>query len=233
MASPTLAWVSSTVRMITRVSGTDLVICWVALMPPRPGMRTSMMTTSGWVRWASWMASSPSPASATTSRSSSSASAALMPSLMSGWSSATRMRTRSLTCASSSAEWVSTAWRPAPARRWQATTDEKWYDSDEGNGRVSAPGRPGAGRVEGGSGDADAAALPAAHGPALLLGEPAPDAGVLGGVEGPLQALFTHGAERADRLGRLDLRLGRPGCPNREEELRVHIAAAGTMAPIH
>src|SRR6266508_2913170 len=209
MASPTLAWVSSTVRMITRVSGTDLVIAWVALMPPRPGMRTSMMTTSGWVR-----------------------SAILMASLMSGWSSATRMRTRALTCL----PCPRCGSRPPGARRLGGGKPQPTRNGTTRTRGKEGPRRPAgpkpAGR-SGGSGDTDPAARPAAHGAALLLGEAAPDASVLGGVEGPLQALLPDGAERADGLGRLDLRLGRPGRPNREEQLRIHIAAAGTMAPIH
>src|SRR5919109_3425310 len=83
------------------------------------------------------------------------------------------------------------------------------------------------------SGDPDPAALPAAQRAPLLFGQPTPDARVLGRIEGPLEARLTNGAQRADGLGRLDLSLGRPGGADREEELGVDIAAAGTMAPIH
>src|SRR4029434_7357691 len=82
-------------------------------------------------------------------------------------------------------------------------------------------------------GDAHPAALPAAQREPLLLGQTTPDARILGRVQRPLETLLTDGAERADSLGRLHLGLGRTGGADREEQLGVDIAAAGTMAPIH
>jgi hypothetical protein len=82
-------------------------------------------------------------------------------------------------------------------------------------------------------GDAHPAALPAAQRAPLLLGQTTPDARILGRVQRPLETLLTDGAERADSLGRLHLGLGRTGGADREEQLGVDIAAAGTMAPIH
>jgi hypothetical protein len=82
-------------------------------------------------------------------------------------------------------------------------------------------------------GDAHLAALTTTQRAPLLLGETTPDTRILGRVQRPLETLLTDGAERADGLGRLHLGLGRPGGADREEQLGVDIAAAGTMAPIH
>ena len=54
--------------MITRVSGRAAVIWRVASMPSKPGMRTSMSTTSGRSSRAQTIASEPLPASPTTVR---------------------------------------------------------------------------------------------------------------------------------------------------------------------
>src|SRR5215204_2393708 len=81
--------------------------------------------------------------------------------------------------------------------------------------------------------DAHPAALSAAQRAPLLLRQTTPDARILGRVQRPLEALLTDGTERADSLGRLHLGLGRAGGADREEQLGVDIAAAGTMAPIH
>ena len=84
-----------------------------------------------------------------------------------------------------------------------------------------------------GSGDPHPAALTAAQSATLFLGKAAPDTGVLRGVERPLQARLANRAQRANGLGRLDLGLCRAGRPNWEEELRVDVPAACSMAPIH
>src|SRR5918999_6116870 len=210
MASPTLAWVSSTVSMTTRALGTVLEMVWVARMPPRTGMRTSMSTTSGCTSSARWTASWPSRASATTSNSASSASAALMPSRVSGWSSATRMRTTS----------------PIPP----PSPDDLFISIVPLQARRKNPSIRTGLR---GLGDAHPAALSATQRAPLLLRQTTPDARILGRVQRPLETLLTDGEERADGLGRLHLGLGRSGGADREEQLGVDIAAAGTMAPIH
>src|SRR5512132_1495930 len=95
--------------------------------------------------------------------------------------------------------------------------------------RRAERGRLGTGAL----GDAHPAALSATQRAPLLLRQTTPDARILGRVQRPLEALITDGAERADSLGRLHLGLGRTGGADREEQLGVDIAAAGTMAPIH
>lgn len=80
---------------------------------------------------------------------------------------------------------------------------------------------------------ADADASAALHGTPLLLAHATPDAGVLTAVERPLEALVDHGTATADRLGLLDLENGRAGRPDGEEQLRVLVAADGTVTPVH
>src|SRR5918999_4183123 len=223
MASPTRAWVSSTVSMTTRALGTVREIAWVARMPPRTGMRTSISTTSGLTSSARWTASWPSLASPTTSNSASRASAALMPSRVSGWSSATRMRTTSpIPPPSPDDLFISIV--PLQASRMNPSIR---------TGPHPRHAEPPCGSGVDALGDAHSAALSTAQGAPLLLGQTTPDTRVLGRVQRPLETLLTDGAERADSLGRLHLGLGRAGGADREEQLGVDIAAAGTMAPIH
>src|SRR5690349_6907739 len=73
----------------------------------------------------------------------------------------------------------------------------------------------------------------ALHGAALVLAETAPDAGVLTGLERPLQALLHDGAAAADGLGFLDLQQRRTGVADGEEEFRVFLAANGVVTPVH
>src|SRR5690242_8023934 len=79
---------------------------------------------------------------------------------------------------------------------------------------------------------ADPEAAAALHQATLILAHPAPDAGVLTGVERPLEALVGHGAALTDRLRLLHLQQCRAGRPNWEEQLRVLIAAEGMVAPV-
>src|SRR3954454_9700912 len=51
----------------------------------------------------------------------------------------------------------------------------------------------------------------------LVLGQPTPDAGVLAGLQRPLQAGVDNLAASTDRFGLVDLRQGGPGVPDREE----------------
>src|SRR5215475_9044066 len=67
----------------------------------------------------------------------------------------------------------------------------------------------------------------------LLFTHPAPNTGVLSGAESPLEAVVGHRTTPADRLGLLDLQQGRAGRPDREEQLRVLVAAGSTVAPVH
>lgn len=73
----------------------------------------------------------------------------------------------------------------------------------------------------------------ALHGAALVLAETTPDAGVLAGLERPLQALLHDGAATADGLGFLDLQQRRTGVADGEEELGVFLAANGVVTPVH
>src|SRR5262249_44890522 len=84
----------------------------------------------------------------------------------------------------------------------------------------------------GSGGGADPKAATALDGAPLLLAHPAPYAGVLTAVEGPPQALVGDRTAPADRLRLLDLQQGRAGRPDREEQLRVLIAAGSTVAPV-
>jgi hypothetical protein len=67
------------------------------------------------------------------------------------------------------------------------------------------------------------AGVAALQGAAFVLAETAPDAVVLAGLEGPLEALFAHVATTADDLRLLDLEDGRAGVADREEELGVFV----------
>ena len=67
---------------------------------------------------------------------------------------------------------------------------------------------------------------------ALLLGEPAPDARVLIGVEGELETLGADQALSADLPGLLQLQQGEPGRPDREEQLGVRVAAQCLVPPV-
>ena len=67
---------------------------------------------------------------------------------------------------------------------------------------------------------------------ALLLGGAAPDAGVLVGGEGELEAGALGVALAADGLGVLDLLDGRAGGADREEEVGIGVAARGVAAPL-
>jgi hypothetical protein len=67
----------------------------------------------------------------------------------------------------------------------------------------------------------------------FILGQTAPYSGVLTGLDGPFQAGLNHLAPTAYSLGFLDLEEGRPGVPNREEQLGVLVQAGSAVAPSH
>src|SRR5471032_3497608 len=67
----------------------------------------------------------------------------------------------------------------------------------------------------------------------LVLRQPAPDAGVLTGLQRPFQAGVDYLAATADRFGLVDLRKGGTRVPDREEQLRVLVQAGSAVAPVH
>src|SRR5699024_931996 len=77
------------------------------------------------------------------------------------------------------------------------------------------------------------ARVAALEGAALVLGQPAPDARVLTGLESELEACSHDVALLAHRLRLLDLRDRRSGVPDREEQLGIMVEALGTVAPVH
>lgn len=68
---------------------------------------------------------------------------------------------------------------------------------------------------------------------ALVFAHAAPYAGVLAGLEGPLQAGVYDRAPAADALGFLDLQEGRSCVPNGEKQFRVLVKARCAVTPIH
>jgi two-component sensor histidine kinase len=67
----------------------------------------------------------------------------------------------------------------------------------------------------------------------FILARPAPDAGVLPGVDRPAQAFFHHRAAAAHLFGFLDLEERRTAVPDGEEQLGVHLTAGGFVTPVH
>src|SRR5215213_6197055 len=86
---------------------------------------------------------------------------------------------------------------------------------------------------ESGGGSADPKATATLHGAPLVLAHTAPNAGVLSGLEGPRKARLGHGAPPADGLGLLDLQERGARRPDREEQLRVLVAADRMVTPVH
>src|SRR3954470_14714001 len=73
----------------------------------------------------------------------------------------------------------------------------------------------------------------AKHRAALVLGQPAPDAGLLAGLQGPLEAVVDDVARTADRLGVIDLEQRRATGADGEEQLRIFVTAGGAVSPVH
>src|SRR4051794_1469493 len=73
----------------------------------------------------------------------------------------------------------------------------------------------------------------AKHRAALVLGEPAPDAGLLAGLEGPLEAVVDDLARTADRLGVIDLEQRGAARADGEEQFGVFVTAGGAVSPVH
>jgi hypothetical protein len=90
-----------------------------------------------------------------------------------------------------------------------------------------------AGDARGGSGRASAATNTAAlQRTTLVLAHAAPHTGVLAALQSPGQALLGDGATTAYRLRLCDLHQGRSARPDREEQLRVLVAADRVVTPI-
>jgi hypothetical protein len=79
-------------------------------------------------------------------------------------------------------------------------------------------------------GASSACPLAADH-PSFLLGEPAPDARVLVGVEGELEALGANLALTAHLPRLFELEQGEAGGADREEQFRVCVATQGLVPP--
>lgn len=65
----------------------------------------------------------------------------------------------------------------------------------------------------------------------FLLRQATPDARILVGVEGVVQAFGSHGAFAAHLAGPIDLGEGHASGADREEQLRVGVATQGVIAP--
>jgi hypothetical protein len=70
-------------------------------------------------------------------------------------------------------------------------------------------------------------------GTSLFFAHPAPDTGVLSGLEGPLEAVVDNRTAPTDRFGLLNLQQSRPRRPDGKEQLGVLVSACGTVAPVH
>ena len=67
----------------------------------------------------------------------------------------------------------------------------------------------------------------------LVLAQSAPDASVLPGLNGPLEAGIHYLAASANALGLFDLEEGWPGVSDREKQFRVFIQTSSATTPIH
>jgi hypothetical protein len=83
------------------------------------------------------------------------------------------------------------------------------------------------------SGSAAGARCPALQGAALIFAHSAPDAGILAGLESPLQAGVHYRATAAYTFGFLDLEEGGSRIPDGEEQFRVLLEARCAVTPIH
>ena len=120
------------------------------------------------------------------------------------------------------------AWADARGRRTQVVLELDLREPrrpEPRRGRRRPRDRGSRGRGAGQLGAAGAGG-PALECATLVLGQAAPDAGVLAGLERPLQAGVDHGAATAHGLRVLDLLQGRAGVPDREEQLGVLVRQA-------
>jgi hypothetical protein len=71
------------------------------------------------------------------------------------------------------------------------------------------------------------------HGAPLFFAHPAPDTGVLSGLEGPLEAFIDSRTAPTNRFGLFYLQQGWPRRPDREEQFGVLVSTHGFVAPVH
>jgi hypothetical protein len=83
------------------------------------------------------------------------------------------------------------------------------------------------------SGSPAGAGCPPLEGAALIFTHAAPDAGILAGLESPLQACVHYRAPAADAFRFLDLQEGRACVSDGEEQFRVLFEARCAVTPIH
>jgi hypothetical protein len=88
------------------------------------------------------------------------------------------------------------------------------------------PGGPGLGGAAGARG-------PALKGAAFVLTHAAPDAGVLAGLDRPLETRVNDGAAAANTFGFLNLEEGGPCVSYGEKQFRVLVEAGRAVTPIH
>src|SRR5918994_5809636 len=139
--------------------------------------------------------------------------------------------------------WVSRPVSGRCSRVWGRGSSPRSRPTSGGGsaGRTRRRGEPGWSSSPGcapwgvsrGSPGAAGPGVAALEGAALVLGHAAPDAGVLTGLDGPLQAGFEDLATAADGLGLLDLSDCRAGVPDGEEQLGILVEAGSAVAPVH
>jgi len=83
------------------------------------------------------------------------------------------------------------------------------------------------------SAEATSPGLATFEGAPFILGESAPDPGLLAGLDGPSQAGFDDLAATAYSLGFFDLAQRGGGVPDSEEQLGVLVQAGTVVAPRH
>ncbi len=121
--------------------------------------------------------------------------------------------------------------KPGPAPRSGALSTAPGYS--KGRRPVRSAALASVSAESGKSGSAAGAGCAALEGATLVFAHAAPDAGVLAGLECPLQAGVHHRASPADAFGFLDLQEGRAGVSYREKQLRVLVKARCAVTPIH
>src|SRR5207245_6361168 len=106
-------------------------------------------------------------------------------------------------------------------------------DPVRGRLRIITPARSERNRRSGVSAGGDATRVGGMVQPApLVLGGPAPHAGVLVGGQREVEALAAHVAAAADPAGRLDLLVGDGPVAGGEEEVGVGVATSGAVTPL-
>jgi hypothetical protein len=67
----------------------------------------------------------------------------------------------------------------------------------------------------------------------LILSGPAPDSGVLTGLQRPVEAVSLHCTRATDRLRGLDLGESRTSGTDGEEDLGIDVSTGRSVAPVH